>query len=308
MTSKSSESRGFTGAVLDALTSHICILDVSGTIRIVNHAWRRFATENGSASTRSDIGSNYLAVCRVAAGPGSEEAGVFAQGVWDVLQGRSAYFELEYPCHSPTEDRWFVGRVTPLVIRQKGAVVSHMNVTDRKRVELELAKLAATDSLTGLPNRRFFFEVGNREVERVRRFDVPLSVVMIDIDNFKQINDAYGHAAGDEALRQVTASLSPCLRAVDVFARLGGEEFALLLPDTNEAGAEIISEKLRKALASASVQAGPDTFSLTASFGAAVVQSSDRDIVASLERADAALYSAKHSGRDRVVTFSRLQH
>jgi diguanylate cyclase (GGDEF)-like protein len=131
---------------------------------------------------------------------------------------------------------------------------------------------------------------------------------MIDIDHFKNINDIYGHAAGDEALRQVAASLSPSLRAIDVLARLGGEKFALLLPGTNEAGAEIISEKLRKAMASASVQAGPETFRLTASFGAAGVQSSDRDIGASLERADTALYSAKHSGRNRVVPFSRLQN
>ena len=232
-------------------------------------------------------------------------SGAFAQGVRDVLQDRSELFEMEYPCHSPTEDRWFVGRVTPLKIKRKGAVVSHMNVTDRKRVELELVRLAATDSLTGLPNRRFFLEVANREVERVRRFEVPLSVVMIDIDHFKSINDTYGHAAGDEALRQVAALLSPCLRAVDVIARLGGEEFALLLPGTNEAGAEILSEKLRKALASTSVQAGPETVRITASFGAADVHLTDRDIDASLERADAALYSAKHAGRDRVVTFSR---
>ena len=293
---------------MDALTSHICILDARGTIRLVNHAWRRFATENGAVSIRSEVGSNYLAVCGVASGPGSEESGAFAQGVRDVLQGRSELFELEYPCHSPTEDRWFVGRVTPLKLKRKGAVVSHMNVTDRKRVELELVKLAATDPLTGLPNRRFFLEVANREVERVRRFDVPLSVVMIDIDHFKNINDTYGHAAGDEALRQVAASLSPSLRAIDVLARLGGEEFALLLPGTNETGAEIISEKLRKALASTSVQAGPETFLITASFGAADVHLTDRDIDAGLERADAALYSAKHSGRDRVVTFSRFQN
>ena len=181
---------------MDALTSHICILDPSGTICLVNHAWRRFATENGAVSIRSEVGSNYLAVCRVASGPGSEDAGAFAKGVQDVLQGRSELFEMEYPCHSPTEDRWFVGRVTPLMIRRKGAVVSHMNVTDRKRVELELAKLAATDSHTGLPNRRFFLEVANREIERLRRFDVPLSVVMIDIDCFKEINDT--HAAGDD--------------------------------------------------------------------------------------------------------------
>jgi len=110
----SPDTRGFAGAVLDALTSHICVLDASGVITLVNEAWRHFALENTSAPTRTGVGSHYLEVCRSATGPGSEEAAAFADGVRAVLEGRSELFQLEYPCHSPTENRWFVGRVTPL--------------------------------------------------------------------------------------------------------------------------------------------------------------------------------------------------
>lgn len=300
------DGRGFAGAVLDALTSHICVLDASGVITLVNEAWRKFALENSSVPTRTGVGTHYLEVCRAATGPGSEEAAVFAEGVRDVLEGRSQLFQLEYPCHSPTEDRWFVGRVTPLRGAESGAVVSHMNVTDRKLVEFELAMLAATDSLTGLPNRRFFLDMANREVDRVRRFGIPASVAMIDVDNFKDINDTYGHAAGDDALRHLAASFKASVREVDVLARLGGEEFAVLLPGTNESGAQRVAEKMRTALSSEPVSTGQHTFRLTASFGTTDLSSGDFDITAALGRADAALYSAKHSGRNCVKAFSEI--
>jgi len=300
------DGRGFAGAVLDALTSHICVLDSSGVITLVNEAWRQFALENSSVATRTGVGTHYLDVCRAATGPGSEEAAAFADGVRGVLEGRNGLFQLEYPCHSPTENRWFVGRVTPLKGSERGAVVSHMNVTDRKLVEFELARLAATDSLTGLPNRRFFLDMANREVDRVRRFGGPASVAMIDIDHFKDINDTYGHAAGDEALRHLANSFKLSLREVDILARLGGEEFAVLLPGTNETGAKSLAEKMRATLSSTPVSSGPHTFRLTASFGAADLLSDDFDIAAALGRADAALYAAKRSGRDCVRTFSNL--
>jgi diguanylate cyclase (GGDEF)-like protein len=181
-----------------------------------------------------------------------------------------------------------------------------MNVTDRKLVEFELARLAATDALTGLPNRRFFLDMANREVDRVRRFGVPASVVMIDADNFKDINDTYGHAAGDDALRQLAVSFRASLREVDVLARLGGEEFAVLLPGTDESGAQRVAEKMRTALSSEPVSTGQHTFRLTASFGTTDLSSGDFDITPALGRADAALYSAKRSGRNCVRAFSGL--
>ncbi|MBN9022066.1 MAG: diguanylate cyclase, partial [Rhizobiales bacterium] len=288
-------------AVLDALTSHICVLDASGTITLVNEAWRRFSAENGGGADGTGVGSKYLEICGSAMGPGADEAPDFAQGVRAVLEGRSEMFQLEYPCHSPTEDRWFVGRVTPLGGGLKGAVVSHQNVTDRKRVEFRLARLAATDALTGLANRRYFFDVAAREVERVKRFRLPASLVMTDIDHFKSINDTYGHAAGDEALREVASVASAQLREPDVLARLGGEEFALLLPGVPEAGAAVAAERLRRSLSEASVL---DAFRITASFGVSEILASDAGIDDALARADAALYAAKQTGRNRVVTAS----
>lgn len=297
------EDRRLTGAVLDALTSQICILDTAGTIQFVNRAWREFALENGGSPLHDDIGCSYLDVCRVAAGPASEEARAFERGVRDVLEGRSDLFEMEYPCHSPTENRWFLGIVTPLKSELRGAVVLHANITDRKRVEIQLAKLAATDSLTSLPNRRFFLEFANREVRRAQQFGVPASVVMIDIDHFKSINDTYGHATGDEVLRRVAKAFSASIRKSDVIARLGGEEFAILLPGAGEAEARRLSEKLCLDLSESEISIGDNGLRVTASFGVAELSARDATIAASLKRADAALYAAKRAGRNKVMTF-----
>lgn len=187
---------GFAMAVIDALSSHICVIDRDGVIIAVNRAWRRFGEENGGGSCMLDVGVHYLEVCQNASGAGADEAGNFALGVRKVLEGKSDLFQLEYPCHSPTDSRWFLGRVTPLGIHG-GAVISHADITDRKLVEFELAKLASTDALTGLPNRRYFLEVANRELDRVRRFGGVTSVLMFDLDDFKGLNDMYGHAVGD---------------------------------------------------------------------------------------------------------------
>jgi PAS domain-containing protein len=152
------ERTGFAAAVIDALASHICVTDQHGVIIAVNRAWRRFGEENSGGLCKSDLGTHYLRVCQSSSGPGADEANDFALGVRAVLEGQSELFELEYPCHSPTESRWFLGRVTPIGVEQGGAVVSHLNITARKLMEFELAKLASTDPLTGLPNRRYFLE------------------------------------------------------------------------------------------------------------------------------------------------------
>ena len=301
------ERKGFAAAVIDALASHICVIDSNGMIVAVNRAWTKFAAENSPISKPQGIGTSYLDVCGRAAGAGAEEAEAFELGVRSVLEGRTDLFQLEYPCHSPTENRWFLGRVTPLQVTPRGAVISHLNITDRKLVELKLERLAATDPLTGLPNRRFLYQTGNQELERVRRFKVPASLLMIDLDHFKSVNDTYGHAAGDEALRRLSELCKAELRKYDVFARFGGEEFVLILPGTDEHDAMTVAERLRGTVRNALIHCDRGQFRITASFGVAEISVGDSTIDDGVARADLALYLAKQQGRDCVQSFSSVQ-
>src|SRR5918998_1616143 len=131
---------------LDSLSAHIAILDESGEIIAVNGRWRAFAEANGGDPGKVSEGANYLQVCESAAGLNAEEAAAFAEGTRAVLSGQRESFEMEYPCHSPTERRWFMGRVTPFFCNEKPwAVVAHENITERKRVEEERDRLRARE-------------------------------------------------------------------------------------------------------------------------------------------------------------------
>ncbi|MFM9858029.1 diguanylate cyclase [Pseudoxanthobacter sp. M-2] len=295
---------GFAVAVIDALTSHICVVDRDGVIVAVNQTWKDFTAANSNGKTIDHIGVSYLDVCRSSTGLAALEAPEFLKGLRAVLRGDDELFQIEYPCHSPTELRWFLARVSPLRRRDspvtEGAVVSHMNITDRKLVELDVARLAATDALTGIPNRRFFDEFSAIEFSRVQRFGEPLSVLMIDLDHFKVINDENGHPAGDEVLRKVAMVGFHVLRACDALARIGGEEFVCLLPGTDAAGARVAAEKLRLEIEQLSIKVGQDTLSVTASIGVGAVCPGDTSISDAMRRADEALYLAKSAGRNCV--------
>src|SRR5690606_1790357 len=115
--------------------------------------------------------------------------------------------------------------------------LSFTDITRHKEIETELLMLATTDSLTGVLNRRAFYEQGEREVNRSRRYDIPLAALMLDIDHFKQINDTHGHIVGDRVLRQMAGVMKKALRETDVIGRIGGEEFAAILPETTLQGA-----------------------------------------------------------------------
>jgi diguanylate cyclase (GGDEF)-like protein len=162
-------------------------------------------------------------------------------------------------------------------------------------------ELARTDDLTGLPNRRAFVEQGGTIVELARRHGRAASLMMFDIDAFKKINDTHGHAAGDLVLREVAAAIWHVARTSDAPARLGGEEFALLLPETAGADAVIVAERLRKELAGRPVHAGGVAMRFTCSFGVAERLAATDDLDALMRRADQALYRAKAQGRNRVV-------
>ncbi|WP_431856776.1 GGDEF domain-containing protein [Azospirillum sp.] len=175
------------------------------------------------------------------------------------------------------------------------------DVTALKQTEAMLRVLSNTDSLTGAWNRRHFIDLAEAEVERSRRYARPFSLLALDIDHFKRINDAHGHAVGDEALKAFTAACRTTLRTNDVLGRMGGEEFAILLPETDGKGARRVAERIRTRVRALTVPAGTDTVRFTVSIGWASCQGDGRDLDAMLSCADEALYRAKDQGRDRVV-------
>lgn len=183
-------------------------------------------------------------------------------------------------------------------------VISHATrlatiAVERWRQISELRHLATTDPLTGLANRAHFLDQVEEEMVRSDRFRRPLALLMIDLDRFKRINDQHGHAAGDEVLRVFARVLGSSLRSVDLCGRLGGEEFAVLMPETDLAGALPGAERLRQAIEAARVDGVAGGLAFTASFGVAV-RHGEEPLKRLMARADAALYAAKHGGRNRV--------
>lgn len=180
-----------------------------------------------------------------------------------------------------------------------------VEIEQRKLLEDDLRQLATTDSLTGLFSRRHFFELGLREIKRRSRREAPLSLVMMDLDHFKKINDRYGHAAGDQALRIFSGLCRNVLREADIPARIGGEEFAILLPDTDLDQAFKAAERLREQTAAETIRHDGLEFQLTVSLGVTLVFETERRLDAALSRADKAMYQAKAQGRNRTVIWGR---
>ena len=171
-----------------------------------------------------------------------------------------------------------------------------------KRLEARrLGKLAMGDELTGLPNRRALLQRLETELERARRHAQPLSVLMVDADHFKAINDTHGHAAGDQVLRHLAALLTKALRAGDWVGRLGGEEFLAVLPDASLEHTRSIAERMREAIAAAPCATPHGVLAITVSIGAATHRGDGETSAALLQRADGALYTAKTEGRNRVA-------
>jgi diguanylate cyclase (GGDEF)-like protein/PAS domain S-box-containing protein len=175
------------------------------------------------------------------------------------------------------------------------------DITPRKQMELELAHLATIDPLTGVLNRRHFLELAERQLARVRRGREPSAIVMFDLDHFKSINDRYGHAAGDATLRHAAALCQSELRPEDIFGRIGGEEFAVILSGCDHATARHVAQRLRATVADAEIAAQGYAIRVTASFGISDLAPEDHAMSDGLGRADRALYEAKAAGRNRVM-------
>jgi diguanylate cyclase (GGDEF)-like protein/PAS domain S-box-containing protein len=181
-------------------------------------------------------------------------------------------------------------------------VVVSRDITEQKRLEADLREMAATDMLTGLPNRRHFLGQLEQENARVIRAEEKCAaVLMIDIDHFKMVNDTFGHATGDLVLRHLADLMREDLRKIDTLGRLGGEEFAVILPGADSAAAEIFAERLRKQVAETPAVHDKWTIPLTISIGVTEIKPGDVSADDALTRADRALYRAKECGRNRVT-------
>jgi diguanylate cyclase (GGDEF)-like protein/PAS domain S-box-containing protein len=176
-----------------------------------------------------------------------------------------------------------------------------IDISMQKKMEEDLRILATTDALTGANNRRHFLHMAEAEITRAGRYNIPLSILMVDLDHFKRVNDTYGHAGGDEVLRQFVEIAKNHLRSTDVLGRIGGEEFAILLPETANTGAITLAERIRQDLENTKIVWGEQTLHVTASLGVADLGEHDTTILDLLARADRALYTAKNNGRNCVV-------
>ncbi len=195
-------------------------------------------------------------------------------------------------------DRWL--RIQERRTNTGGLVGFRIDITELKHQERELSRLAWTDSLTGVLNRHRFLELAETHLAHAQRHFRDVSLLMLDLDNFKAINDRHGHAAGDHVLRSICKCWQNQLRGHDLIGRLGGEEFCVLLPDTTGGDALVVAERLRKITEQQALDYDGEAIGVTVSIGTAMYESIADTITSVIKRADQCLYQAKSAGRNRV--------
>ena len=288
------EENAFLQAVVDAIPGAFYVIDEQGYFVRWNGAARELAGAPHERMPRTKV---LDAICQ-------EDRPLIASLIQEALA--KGYAEAEARVarvdNGNGEIRWRFLTARRVDIAGRAYLVgTGLDVTERKKLECDLVHQARTDFLTGIPNRRHFLDLADLELARARRYGRPFSMLMLDLDLFKTVNDRYGHRVGDLTLQKVVEVCREMLREVDVFGRLGGEEFGIILPETDAEQALQVADRLRQAIAIASValpQGG--SVGITTSVGVATYSEADSDVDAVLNRADRALYEAKRSGRDRV--------
>lgn len=310
--------------ILDSVTNPMVVLDGSGHILDTNPAWtvlrhasgaeehprndHRDAGSSGSGSSgaddpgqgsQADVGSDYLAVLEPGIRSGGEN---LVKILTDVLNGRAEEAEADVALGNGSRHHWYSARATRLRGSSGGAVVMHTDVTELKRSHDELEMKASRDNLTGLLNRAAFEKEVDAALLHARAHDNGLAVLFIDLDGFKPINDTYGHAVGDDALRAVAQRITSAVRTSDRVARLGGDEFVVLIAPLKELDiAERTADRILEVLTQP-VRVGGRAIPLAASIGIASIETPLGDDHKQLiERADHAMYLAKQQGGSRTA-------
>ncbi len=286
----------FQQAVLDSTSAQIAVLDRAGKIVQTNAAWRNYASEFKFAKS---VGQNYLSLLseQFLLAPATVET--VAAGMASVAAGKAPFFLVVEPLQCKCHRCWFTVKITPVNDAEHRLVVTHEDVSLLKQAELASAALANIDTLTGAFSRQHFMRLAEQELARSRRYALPLVVLMLDLDHFKRINDTYGHQAGDAVLQGFVQTTKSVLRESDVMGRIGGEEFAVLLPNTTPEGGSTLAMRIMAEIRAHPVQAKGRRIVYTVSMGAACMsgQASFGELLA---ECDTALYRAKNAGRDQL--------
>lgn len=224
------------------------------------------------------------------------------QAIWDgkFIQGNC---QKRYICKN---GRILWTEINLSVIKGKDDGISNVilvihDISDRKRMETELFQLAMTDYLTGINNRRSFMKQAQDEFNRAQRYQRPFALLLLDVDRFKCVNDIFGHLTGDRVLIDLVKAFKSALRETDIMARIGGEEFAILLLESDERSALNVARRIQRKVKKIIIESAGQKYHVTVSIGIAIRNDRDRSLDLLFKRADDALYRAKDSGRDRIV-------
>ncbi|MDD3935056.1 diguanylate cyclase [Rhodoferax sp.] len=286
----------FQRAIFDSISAQIAVLDQDGMVLYTNAAWRSYMSKLGFEES---VGQNYLQVLSHFFAVDSPTVAVVAAGMAAIAAGEAPGFYAQEPICCVCGRWWFTVKITSVQDPARRMVVTHEDVSVLKRAELASQTLANVDNLTGAMSRQHFMSLADQELVRSRRYQLPLVVLMLDLDHFKNVNDSYGHPTGDVVLKRFVQTVKGVLRESDLIGRIGGEEFAVLLPNTTPEGGCALANRIIDAVRANPVVFEQQTIAYTVSIGASyLTQQSSFGVM--LAESDAALYRAKKSGRDRL--------
>ncbi len=286
------EREAYARSILESLATPTAVVDGDAVIRAVNRAWRERGEEAGADPAGTGVGADYRAVCERSRDHGCQDAEVVLSALDRVLTGASATERLDYLMEG-SDTAWWELRISALEMEQGGAVLTHTDVTWRHETQALLEEQARTDPLTGLANRSGLLAAGEGALARARRSGRDVTVLFVDLDAFKPINDRLGHQAGDEVLRTSAARLQAVTRETDCVARVGGDEFVVVCEGLPEDEVTELATRIGDALAE-SIDVGTPV-AVTASIGSVRI-AGDGDLARAIADADARMYTAK---RDR---------
>lgn len=299
-------TQSFLIQTLNTVKNNIAVVDDNFHIVYTNKAWDSFAVENGCSPDFNWVGTSYFKPCQTSALDGDEFGIAALEGIEQLRKGEISEFQLEYPCHSPSEDRWFIMEIDKFILAENTFfVISHQNITKRVTLEQEAMRLSKVDGLTGIANRRAFDDFIELEWHQCMRNQFPLSLMLVDIDNFKSINDTLGHQVGDACLKAVSRVLEQYTgRASDISARYGGDEFMVVWGHVTFDQSEVLSSAILNKINQIEIinSQGQLHGHVSASIGLCSTIPSGGDLEHFITTVDRLMYQAKQSGKNKVIS------